>query len=339
MPFYCTRKGTRLRAGTVGPHDDSRDRGRIAVLLATIHRPADLARAVSSALASRHDAFEVVVIDQGSDGGAVQALGSVRDDPRVRYTRMAPLGLSAALNHGASITEASILAITGDDCTLHPDWLAALDEAFADPRVAVVFGSVGSAPCDPETGFVPGCRIDAPFTAHAITDLAALSGTTACMAVRRDVWSTLGGFDEALGVGASLCSAEDLDLALHALHERWLVLQTPAVHVVHHSPVRWSERATVVRRNWYGSGAVMAKWLKLTGVPMMTGLTRLAGRWVSGGSGVAATYGRRPARGAMLAGFVSGFLVGLAWPLDRRRRHFRRAPSRDPDSERSSRLQ
>jgi hypothetical protein len=313
--------------------------GTIAVLLATIHRPTDLARAVRSALASRHDAFEVVVIDQGSDAGPVEALGGLRDDPRVRYTRMAPRGLSAALNHGATITGASILAITGDDCTMPPDWLAAIDEAFADSRIAVVFRSVGSAPCDPATGFVPGCRIDAPFTAHAITDLAALSGTTACMAVRRDVWNALGGFDEALGVGASLRSAEDLDLALHALHAGWLVLQTPAVQVTHHSPVPWSERATVVRRNWYGSGAVMAKWLKLAGLPMVTALARLAGRWVSGGSGVAATYGYRPARGAMLVGFVSGFLVGIIWPLDRRRRHFRRAPSPDPGSETRTRPQ
>lgn len=301
------------------------DRGRveIAILLATVHRPDDLARAVTSALASDHEAFEVVVIDQGHDDEARRALGPLLGDTRVRYTRMARQGLSAALNHGAAHTGAAILAITGDDCTMDADWLTAMTDAFADPRTAIVFGSVGSAPCDDAVGFVPGCRIDAPFTARTLTDLAALSGTTACMAVRRDVWEALGGFDEVLGVGATLRSAEDLDLALHALHAGWHVLQTPAVRVTHHSLVPWPERATVVRRNWYGSGAVMAKWLKLAGLPMARGLERLARRWFAGGSGVAATYGRTPARGAMLAGFLSGFAVGMAWPLDRRRRRFR----------------
>lgn len=298
--------------------------GRIAVLLATVHRPSDLARAVGSALASRHDDFDVVVIDQGSEAETLAALGSLRHDPRVRYTQMGRRGLSAALNRGATVTDASLLVISGDDCTMDSGWLAAIADAFADPRVGVVFGSVGSAPCDAAAGFVPGCRIDAPFTATDLADLARMSGTTACMAVRRTVWERLGGFDETLGVGAPLRSAEDLDLALHALAAGWRVLQTPAVAVTHHSPVAWGERTTVVRRNWYGSGAVMAKWLKLTGPPMVAALARLGRRWVAGGSGVAATYGVRPARGAMLAGFASGFVVGTLWPVDRRRRHFRR---------------
>jgi hypothetical protein len=144
------------------------------------------------------------------------------------------------------------------------------------------------------------------------------------MFVRRRAWRSLGGFDETLGVGASLRSAEDLDLALRALHDGHLVLQTPAIEVTHHSPVAWGERATVVRRNWYGSGAVMAKWLKLAPLQMVRALVRLAGRWVDGGSGVAATYGVKPARGAMLMGFVTGFAAGLLWPVDRRERLFRR---------------
>jgi hypothetical protein len=53
-------------------------------------------------------------------------------------------------------------------------------------------------------------------------------------------------------------------------------------------------------------------------------LRRLAGRWRAGGSGVAATYGDRPDRIAMLVGFGSGFLVGLLWPISRRAGRFRR---------------
>jgi glycosyl transferase family 2 len=297
---------------------------RIAVVLATVHRPADLVRALTCVLQSAYRDYEVVIVDQGGDPETIAGVARFTQDPRVRYTRMARLGLSAALNHAARLTDANLIAITGDDCTMRPDWLDALVPEFADPRVAALFGSVASAPCDAARGFVPGCRIDAPFTARALEELHRMSGTTACMAIRRRAWNELGGFDEALGVGAPLRSAEDLDFALRALHAGMLVVQTPAVEVTHHSPVAWQERGSVVRRNWYGSGAVIAKWLKLAPPPMVRALVSLVGRWMGGGSGVAATYGTRPARGAMLAGFATGFTVGLAWPVDRRRRLFRR---------------
>ena len=93
--------------------------------------------------------------------------------------------------------------------------------------------------------------------------------------------------------------------------------------MVHQTPVLWGARSAVVRRDWYGTGAAMAKSLKLAGLPMVQGLARLVGRWVSGGSGVAATYGPKPDRVSMLAGFVTGFVVGLVWPVDRRRGMFR----------------
>jgi GT2 family glycosyltransferase len=315
----------------VGAEGSIGDAARIAVVIGTVHRPADVARAVASALESRFPRFEVIVVDQSEDGDTRAGLQALLADHRVRHVSMSGRGLSAALNHGAAITDAELIAITGDDCTMRPDWLEGIAAAFeADPGVAVLFGSVASAPCDPARGFVPGCHIDVPFTATVLEDLHRMSGTTACMAVRRSAWRELGGFDEALGVGAPLRSAEDLDLALRALHAGLRVLQTPVVQVTHHTPVLWAERATVVRRNWYGSGAVMAKWLRLAGLPMVRALARLAGRWRAGGSGVAATYGTRPARGAMLVGFGTGFAVGLAWPLDRRRRLFRSRAARRP---------
>ena len=153
-----------------------------------------------------------------------------------------------------------------------------------------------AGPCDPAEGFVPGCVIEHEALATSLEDIHELSGTTACMALRREAWRALGGFDESLGLGGPLRSGEDLDLALRALRAGRHVLQTPAVEVEHLTPVLWGERKGVVRRNWYGSGAAFSKGLKLAPGPTMRALRRLAGRWRGGGSGVAATTGRgRPA--------------------------------------------
>ena len=291
----------------------------IAVVIATVHRPDDLVQAVGATLASRRERVQVLVIDQSGGDEIRTRLHAYTADPRVRVLAMPRRGLSAALNHGAATAgDADLIAVTGDDCLVAVDWLEHLTDAFArDPKIGVVFGRVTSAPFDGARGFVPGCAIDGDFTAHTLGDLDRMTGTTACMAVRRGVWLALGGFDEALGVGAPLRSGEDLDLALRALRMGHAVLQTPHVVVEHQSPVLWSERAEVIRRNWYGTGAAMAKSLKLAGLPMMLGLLRLVRRWAAGGSGVAATYGVRPDRINMLRGFVSGFMRGLRMSVDR----------------------
>lgn len=298
---------------------------RFAVALATVHRPDDVGRAVAAARAAGPAAIEVHVVDQGGDPATARALAPHLADPRVRLHRQPRRGLAAALNRACEEASAELVAITGDDCVMRPDWLLEMERAFArDPRVAIVFGSVVPAPYDGDDGFVPGCVQHDELVARDLGDLARLSGTTACMGVRRSAWRALGGFDEALGVGAPLRSGEDLDLALRALAAGHLVVQTPRVEVEHRSPTLWRDRAATIRRNWFGSGAAYAKGLKLAPLRTAGVLAALARRWRRGGSRVAATYGPRPDRLAMLAGFAAGLAVGLLWPLDRRRGHFRR---------------
>ncbi len=308
------------------PTTDPAARPTIGVVIATVHRPEDIVRAVASTLASVYPRFAIAVVDQSGDDAIADGLRTYTDDPRVRRVVMPRRGLSAALNTGAAALDADLIAITGDDCLVEADWLTHVAAAFArHPELAIVFGRVGSAPFDAARGFVPGCTIDEDFLARSVADLHHMTGTTANMAVRKAAWQRLGGFDEALGVGAPLRSGEDLDLALRALRSGWTVLQTPAAGVEHQTPVLWTERGTVIRRNWYGTGAAMAKSLKLAPLPMAVGLAKLVRRWAAGGSGVAATYGVTPDRRSMLLGFVTGFARGLVAPVDRRARTFVRS--------------
>jgi cellulose synthase/poly-beta-1,6-N-acetylglucosamine synthase-like glycosyltransferase len=324
--------GLRARLGSPPANDDVSQepsdisgRLRIAVVIATVHRPDDVVRAVESVLACTYPSFEVLVVDQSSNGAAAADLGRYEADGRIRRLAVAEPRLSRALNTGAATTDADVVAITGDDCVVPADWLDCVERVLvADEAVVVAFGSVRAGPCDPQEGFVPGCVIEREVLAKSVEDIHELSGTTACMLLRTDAWRALGGFDESLGLGGPLRSGEDLDLALRALRAGKHVLQTPAVEVEHLTPVTWSERRGVVRRNWYGSGAAFAKALKLAPGPTARALGRLASRWRGGGSGVAVTYGTKPARGAMLVGFGSGFLVGLLWPISRRTGMFRR---------------
>jgi GT2 family glycosyltransferase len=297
---------------------------RVAVVIATVHRPEDVVVALESVLRSTVSNYEVHIIDQSTNELSRERLHVFLDDPRVHYTAHSGGGLSAALNRGASLTDAELLAITGDDCTVRADWLEKMVDAFdSHPDVGVLFGTVSPGPYERDDGFVPGCVLTDTALVKGLDDIHRLSGTTANMGMRRSTWRELHGFDETLGIGAPLRSAEDLDLTLRALARGYHVLQTPEVETTHHSPTLWADRAATIRRNWYGSGAAFAKSLRLERIPMLRALTRLSKRWAGGGSQVAATYGPKPGRFSMLAGFAWGFIVGLFWRVDRDTHHFR----------------
>ena len=303
---------------------------KIAILLATIHRPEDILGAVAAAQQLDYPCFEIRIIDQSTDDRTADAVLPLLEDARLHYERQAPNGLSAALNLAASGTDAELLAITGDDCVMRQSWLEEIAAAFArDEGHGIVFGNVVPGQCELDEALVPGCLMNDEVISDSITDVHQLNGTTANMAVRRSLWLELQGFDESLGVGAPLCSAEDLDLALRALLAGYTVFQTPLPEVEHRSPTLWRDRAATIRRNWFGSGAALAKGLKLSPVKMTSGLVRLGGRWLRGGSGVAATYGPSPSRINMLGGFASGFLTGLSTGIDRESGHFRRSARTD----------
>ncbi len=69
---------------------------RISVVVATYRRPELLIRAVSSILASDHDSFELIVVDQNEQSD----LEKLFADPRLKVVLTPPVGASAARNLG-----------------------------------------------------------------------------------------------------------------------------------------------------------------------------------------------------------------------------------------------
>jgi glycosyltransferase involved in cell wall biosynthesis len=114
-------------------------RGRlVSVLIPTFNRPHFLAEAVRSALAQTMRDVEVIVGDDGCEGGAVvAAIG----DGRVRYQRNARrLGLSGNWEALIEASRGDFLLLLMDDDRLEPTFLArCLDEFNRDEDLGVVF--------------------------------------------------------------------------------------------------------------------------------------------------------------------------------------------------------
>lgn len=111
--------------------------GKVTIVVPSFNAGADLRAAVDSALAQRHDNFEVIVIDDGSTDGSLESLPT---DPRLRVLTQANAGKSVAMNRALAEARGDRYCILDADDLMDADRIAeqsrVLDES---PDVAAVF--------------------------------------------------------------------------------------------------------------------------------------------------------------------------------------------------------
>jgi GT2 family glycosyltransferase len=306
--FHPPRTVPRMRA----------DNHQISVVLATRNRADDVKEAVRTILSNDHPDFEVIVVDQSDDDLTEESLDPFAGHSRLHYFRTTRKGRSPGLNAGIREAGGALVIMTDDDCTVSSDWVRRFEAAFAEePEIGVVFGNVVPARHDSAAGCIPAYIRTTPFLARSLGDKWRVEGIGACMGVRRSVWQSLGGFDEMLGSGAPFMAGEDGDLALRALMAGHSIYETPAVEVEHHGMREWEQLPGLIDSYWHGTGAMLAKPLRLGQWRIILLLLRLAIRWVFGRSPVAASLGSRPERLRKLRAFCAGFLAGAACGIDR----------------------
>jgi GT2 family glycosyltransferase/glycosyltransferase involved in cell wall biosynthesis len=184
------------------------------------------------------DTFEIIVVDNGSTDGTRAML----DSHGSRVRTLSPgrnLGFAAACNRGAREASHDLIVFLNNDTMVLPHWLHPLVKALSDRRRAVAAGSRLLHP-DGKTighaGFVFR-HDDRPVMLYrgfpslpGIGDvrrrLQAVSG--ACMAVKREAFLSLGGFDEGYVNGN-----EDIDFCLRVGEKGWEVWYEPDSRVIH----------------------------------------------------------------------------------------------------------
>lgn len=118
----------------------------ISVLMPTFDQAAFLPRAVEGLLAQTHADWELVVVDDGSDGSTAEALAPYRADPRVRYERRERNeGLGAACNLALDLASAPLVAYLPSDDVWFDGHLASLVELLGErPDAVLAFSGVRS---------------------------------------------------------------------------------------------------------------------------------------------------------------------------------------------------
>lgn len=189
--------------------------------------------------------YEVVVIENNSKKPETFAYykeleASHGDRVRVEYWP-AEFNFSKIVNFGAEKARGEYLVLLNNDTELiTPDWLQVLVGNCARPKV----GCTGALLFYPDDTIQHAGVNTAGLAAHLFKDLPRardgyfhLGGlqrqlsavTAACMAVRRDAWEAVGGFEESLSVAYN-----DVDFCLKLRDAGYYVVYAPDVQLYHY---------------------------------------------------------------------------------------------------------
>ncbi len=223
----------------------------ISVVVCTRDRTESLAHCLTSLLALDYDDFEVVVVDNAPTSDATaEMVARLRDeDPRaherVRHVAEPTPGLDWGRNRGAAEARHAIVAYTDDDVRVDRGWLQGIGDAFASDAVQCVTGLVipGELESDAQVvfedfygGMGKGLR-SREFKHGWMSEGERIGahhlGVGANLALRRDWWKRLGGFDTALDVGTPSHGGGDLDI-LHRTIAAGGVVRYEARAIVRH---------------------------------------------------------------------------------------------------------
>ena len=209
----------------------------VAVIIPTLDPESEMCvAAVDAVMATAPDAFIIVEHDQ------LRA------------------GFAETCNAGAARTTADILVFLNDDTVVQTGWLEALTAPLSTRNGVPSAAITGAALFYPD-GQIQHSGVFMRRDVHGRLEAynrrtPSPSGpvpavTGACLAVRRDVWDDLGGFDESYRTGY-----EDVDLCLRARqagHEVRFVAESQVVHLESKSPGRFdhaAENIALLQERW-----------------------------------------------------------------------------------------
>lgn len=208
----------------------------VSVVIVTWNRKDDVLAAVRSVYDQAYQHVEIIVVDNASTDGTVEALG--RDYPSARVVALAEnQGAAGGRNAGIRAARGDVVFILDSDACLHRDTLGKVVEKLeAEPTVAVIMCKILSATTgqlDPAAGWIY------PENTRADEDLefASYSFSECGAAIRRSVLDRVGLFWDLL-----FFVGEGDELSLRVWDAGYKVIYWPEAVVYHRASP--SERTT-----------------------------------------------------------------------------------------------
>jgi glycosyltransferase involved in cell wall biosynthesis len=226
------------------------------VVICTRNRAGELDQCLQSVARLHHPDYEVLVVENGVPDGRTRALA---EGYGVRYLNSPRVGLSRARNDGARFCKTDLVAFLDDDSRPHEDWLDNIAQEFCDPSVMAVAGNVIPRTSENNTVRPHPENHSSDRRNRRVIDLQtpdwfALAnfggiGMGCNMCFRRMAFELWDGFDERLGRGALLDSAEEHFSFFQLVLLGYRCVYTPYAVVQHPTPESIEELRRAHRHN------------------------------------------------------------------------------------------
>lgn len=168
---------------------------RLSVVMPIYQAAATLGTCAGALVAAARDGDELIVADDGSTDGSLDALDDVVRRRLLVVRSEENIGRGPIRNLGAAAASGDVLVFVDADVAVHPDALDAIRAAFDEhPARASLIGAYDDRPAAP--GLVSQYRNLLHHHTHHTHGERATHFWTGLGAVRRDVYLQLGGLDE-----------------------------------------------------------------------------------------------------------------------------------------------
>ena len=310
----------------------------VTAAVCTRNRTQALERALRSLVKQSTACAEILVVDNAPSDDATHRLVE-QTFPEVRYLLEPRPGLNFARNAALRAAGTEIVAFLDDDAVADRDWCRAWLEVFGDDlRVGLCNGRVEAlelvSPAqrlfEANGGFARGDRLirlprDAARPLHGrrapLIAWAVSVGSGCSCAVRRALALQLGGYDEALDLGAALPGGGDHDMLWRVLQEGFDVVYDPRVQARHEHRRDWRSACDQIAGHQRGLVAFLVKSaLQARGRQRLAVVAYLGWRLVKPGVRLLRrAVGRDPLPAGLLARLGWNSWAGLAaYPAGRR---------------------
>lgn len=186
------------------------------IVVPTLNRGGYLADCLADLLAQRQRPLEILIVDQSDAPDPASAAIAASHPDVISHHRVGFRGLPRARNYGWQHARHEAIVFVDDDIRCGPELVSEHLRALRRPGVGIVAGGIDTPHGPPDRRGRPGTY--RRWTATPLRGFAARGETVADHAAGcnfsawRHALAAVGGFDEALGVGAALY--EELELCL-----------------------------------------------------------------------------------------------------------------------------
>lgn len=178
-------------------------RATVSVVVPCYNYGRYLAACLDSILAQTYPASEILVIDDGSTDDTEEVIQPFLSDQRVQFHRQTNRGQASAKNAGVARSTCDVVAFLDADDLWMPEKLARQMPLFDNPAVGVTFTGQRSIDADGRPMRTFRRVGHSAFRRGRVTRWLGFENIVpfSASAVRRQLFTECGGFDETLGMG------------------------------------------------------------------------------------------------------------------------------------------